>query len=83
MRVVQDILERFENIMDPGNRSGGCAVNPGNLVFVKDSNMLPRSTPLILMDKYHDGNSLYFEVLDPRTGHRYHYQEHNLSEVPE
>jgi hypothetical protein len=58
-------------------------VNPGNLVFVKDSELFSRSTPLILMDKYHDGNSLYFEVLDPRTGHRYHYQEHNLSEVPE
>lgn len=58
-------------------------MNPGNLVFVKDSELFSRSTPLILMDKYHDGNSLYFEVLDPRTGHRYHYQEHNLSEVPE
>lgn len=56
---------------------------PGDLVFVKDSELFSRSTPLILMDKYHDGNSLYFVVLDPRTGHRYHYQEHNLSEVPE
>lgn len=58
-------------------------MNPGNLVFVKDSELFSRSTPLILMDKYHDGYSFYFEVLDPRTGHRYHYQEHNLSEVPE
>ena len=55
---------------------------PGDLVFVKFSNMLPRSTPLILFDKYHDGYSLYFEVIDPRTGYKYHYQEHNLSEVP-
>jgi hypothetical protein len=37
---------------------------------------------LILLGKYHDGYSLYFEVIDPRTGYKYHYQEHNLSEVP-
>ena len=57
-------------------------MKPFDIVFVKGSNILPRSSPLILLDKYHDGNSLYFEVLDPNTGHKYHYQEHNLSEVP-
>ena len=61
---------------------GGSVVKRGDLVFVKFSNMLSVSTPLILLGKYHDGYSLYFEVIDPRTGYKYHYQEHNLSEVP-
>lgn len=57
-------------------------MKPGDLIYVRGSNLIRGSTPLIITEKYHDGNSLYYQVLDPGTGHRYHYQEHNLSEFP-
>lgn len=55
-------------------------MKPGDLVFVKNSNVLKRSKPLIILEKYQTVGSVYFEVLDPGAGFRYHYQEHDLVE---
>jgi hypothetical protein len=54
------------------------------MVFVRDSLFVPLSKPLIIIDIYEVGLSSYpyFVVVDPNTGEKFTYQEHNLSEVP-
>ena len=56
----------------------------GDMVFVRDSLFVPLSKPLIIIDIYEVGLSSYpyFVVVDPNTGEKFTYQEHNLSEVP-
>jgi hypothetical protein len=59
-------------------------VKLGDLVFVRDSLFVPSSKPLIIIDIYKVGLSSYpyFVVVDPNTGEKFTYQEHDLSEVP-
>ena len=56
----------------------------GDLVFVRDSLHVSPTKPLIILDIYKVGLSSYpyFVVLDPNTGEKFTYQEHDLSEVP-
>ena len=56
----------------------------GDMVFVRDSLFVPPSKPLIIIDIYKVGLSSYpyFVVLDPNTGEKFTYQEHNLSLSP-
>ena len=56
----------------------------GDLVFVRDSLHVSPAKPLIIIDIYKLGLSSYpyFVVLDPNTGEKFTYQEHNLSESP-
>lgn len=56
----------------------------GDLVFVRDSLWISTAKPLIIIDIYKVENSWYpyFVVLDPNTGEKFTYQEHNLSESP-
>ena len=57
-------------------------MNPGDLVFVHGSTVLSGGTPLILLETYRTQYTEYYVVLDPRTGDRYEYQEHDVSEFP-
>ena len=52
-----------------------------DLVFVKGSRTLYR-TPLIIVDiqSFHDEYD--YIVLDPKTGNRYAYQKHDLTDRP-
>ena len=56
----------------------------GDMVFVRDSLFISTAKPLIIIDIYKVGLSSYpyFVVVDPNTGEKFTYQEHNLSEVP-
>ncbi len=56
----------------------------GDMVFVRDSLFVPLSKPLIIVDIYKVGLSSYpyFVVVDPNTGEKFTYQEHNFSESP-
>ena len=56
----------------------------GDLVFVRDSLFISTAKPLIIIDIYKLGLSSYpyFVVVDPNTGEKFTYQEHNLSESP-
>jgi hypothetical protein len=59
-------------------------MNVGDLVFVRDSLFVPPTKPLIIIDIYKVGLSSYpyFVVVDPNTGEKFTYQEHNLSLSP-
>ena len=56
----------------------------GDMVFVRDSLWISSTKPVIIIDIYKVENSSYplFVVLDPNTGEKFTYQEHNLSESP-
>jgi len=56
----------------------------GDMVFVRDSLFISPTKPLIIIDIYKIEISSYhyFVVVDPSTGEKFTYQEHNLSEVP-
>ena len=56
----------------------------GDLVFVRDSLWVSPTKPVIIIDIYKLGLSSYpyFVVLDPNTGEKFTYQEHNLSLSP-
>ena len=59
-------------------------MKPGDMVFVSDSLFISTAKPLIIIDIYKLGLSSYpyFVVVDPNTGEKFTYQEHNLSESP-
>jgi len=56
----------------------------GDMVFVRDSLFVPPTKPLIIIDIYGVGLASYpyFVVVDPNTGEKFTYQEHNLSLSP-
>ena len=57
----------------------------GDLVFVKNSALFKRTTPVILMEVYQyprSSNTYIYVILDPSTGRSGEYQEHNLTEFP-
>ena len=56
----------------------------GDMVFVRDSLFVPPKKPLIIIDIYKIEISSYhyFVVVDPNTGEKFTYQEHNLSLSP-
>jgi Ni,Fe-hydrogenase maturation factor len=56
----------------------------GDMVFVRDSLFISTAKPLIIIDIYKVGLSSYpyFVVVDPNTGEKFTYQEHNLSLSP-
>ena len=53
----------------------------GDLVFVRGSRVL-HQIPLIIVDiqRFHDDYD--YIVLDPKTGNRYAYQKHDLTDGP-
>jgi hypothetical protein len=59
-------------------------VKLGDMVFVRDSLFISTAKPLIILDIYKLGLSSYpyFVVVDPNTGEKFTYQEHNLSLSP-
>ena len=58
-------------------------MKPGDMVFVRDSFVFDGKTPGILLEIYRSHGHDYYVVLNPKSGERYEYQEHNLSEVPQ
>ena len=56
----------------------------GDMIFVRDSECVSPTIPVIIIDIYKVENSWYpyFVVLVPNTGEKFTYQEHNLSEYP-
>ena len=56
----------------------------GDMVFDRDSVWVSPTKPVIIIDIYKVENSWYpyFVVVDPNTGEKFTYQEHNLSESP-
>jgi len=54
-------------------------VKPGDLVFLKGSRLIDSRTPLIIIEIFGKDHCV---VLDPSTGQKLAYQEHNLTEFP-
>jgi hypothetical protein len=54
-------------------------VKPGDMVFLKVSILIDSRTPLIIIETF---GKDYCVVLDPSTGQKLAYQEHNLTEFP-
>lgn len=54
-------------------------MKPGDMVFLKRSSLIDSRTPLIIIETFGKDHCV---VLDPSTGQKLAYQEHNLTEFP-